>query len=300
MISVVLGSYNRFAFLKLAINSVRHQQVTVPLEIIVIDGGSQDGSLEWLLEQKDIITIVQHNRGEWLGKKIERRSWGYFMNLGFKIASGKYICMISDDCIIVPGALENGMQLFERCLAEGQKVAAAAFYWRETGKDRQFHIGTPFGNLMYLNHGLYLKAALQDVNYIDEKAFNFYWADVDLCFRFYQAGYIVVESPDSYVEHYPHANLEVRKNNESSNERDKKAFFQRWLKVFPSMLDRELSIQKKKSFIDLEDTAQKFLLVGGRVTHSPAKTIGYALYRDARSLGGQLLRRLGLYKKLGE
>lgn len=37
-------------------------------------------ALSWLLKQKDVITIVQHNRGEFMGKKIEQLSLGYFMN----------------------------------------------------------------------------------------------------------------------------------------------------------------------------------------------------------------------------
>src|SRR3990172_6418377 len=131
VVSVVLGSYNRCQFLPLTIASVRQELENVAHEIIVIDGGSSDGALEWLTQQKDIITIVQHNRGVWDGKPIERRSWGYFMNLGFKIAQGKYICMLSDDCLIVPGAIQTGIDLFEHELAIGQKTGAIAFYWRD-------------------------------------------------------------------------------------------------------------------------------------------------------------------------
>src|SRR4051794_18447160 len=116
VVSVVVGSYNRLEFLKPTIESVRHELSDIEHELIIIDGGSTDDSIKWLTEQKDIITIVQHNRGEWLGKKIERRSWGYFMNLGFRAASGKFICMLSDDCLVVPGAIKNGLELFEKQL----------------------------------------------------------------------------------------------------------------------------------------------------------------------------------------
>lgn len=62
-ISIVLGSYNRLEFIKLAIKSIRNEIINLNSEIIVIDGGSTDVTLNWLLKQKDIITIIQHNRG---------------------------------------------------------------------------------------------------------------------------------------------------------------------------------------------------------------------------------------------
>jgi len=141
-ISIVLGSYNRIKFLKVTIKSIRQEIERYHLlcEIIVIDGGSNDGSIQWLIRQKDIITIVQHNRGNWKGKIIERRSWGYFMNLGFKAAKGKYICMISDDCLIVPGALKNGYDLFEHKLQEDNKIAAVAFYWRNWPEQSKYWV----------------------------------------------------------------------------------------------------------------------------------------------------------------
>jgi len=95
-----------------------------------VDGGSTDGSLQYLAKQKDVITNIQHNRGEFRGKKIERRSWGYFINLGFNTSHGRYILMISDDCLLVPGALKNGVTLFEELLSKGQKIGAVAFCWR--------------------------------------------------------------------------------------------------------------------------------------------------------------------------
>ena len=89
-ISFVIGSYNRKKFLKATIKSILNEMndTSINYEIIIVDGGSTDGSISWLSKQKNIILILQHNRGIWQGKRIERKSWGYFMNLGFKSAQG--------------------------------------------------------------------------------------------------------------------------------------------------------------------------------------------------------------------
>src|SRR6266567_1857659 len=74
-VSVILGSYNRLRFLKSTIASVRGNGISSPSEIIVVDGGSTDGSLEWLARQKDIILIVQHNRRVVDGVPLKGRNW---------------------------------------------------------------------------------------------------------------------------------------------------------------------------------------------------------------------------------
>jgi len=228
-ISVVLGTYNRFDLLKLTIQSIRDElkDFLNGYEIIVIDGGSTDGSMEWLITQKDIITIIQHNRGEWLGKPIERKSWGYFMNLGFKAAQGKYICMVSDDCLIVPGAIRNGYDLFEQKLKQGKKVGGVAFYYRNYPFDNQYFVQIPHGK-MIINHGLYLRSALQKINFIDEEAYKFYYADADLSFRLWKAGFLIIDSPTSFIEHYMDEKEKIRNENSTVSQQDANVFNKRW------------------------------------------------------------------------
>ena len=228
--SVVIGSYGRCQFLKRTIVSVREEleRASLSAEIIVVDGGSSDGSLNWLMKQKDTITIVQHNRGDWAGKAIERRSWGYFMNLGFKCAQGKYICMLSDDCLVVPGAIGNGVQLFDAGREAGEKIGAVAFYWRDWPTDQRYRVGLTFGGRMFVNHGLYLNEALQAVGYADEDKYLFYHADGDLCLKIWQEGYSCTDSPDSYVEHYAHANVQVRDTNAALQKADWDAYVRTW------------------------------------------------------------------------
>lgn len=259
MISIVLGSYNRLPFLQLAITSIRNQQEPPQaVEIIVIDGGSTDGSLEWLLAQKDIITLVQHNRGEWHGRVIERRSWGYFMNLAFKCASSKYICMISDDTVLHPDALNKGYKRFEGLLKEGRKVGALAFYWRELIRHDFYHVGTPFKQLMYVNHGMFLKSALEQINFIEEEEFQFYYADNDLAFKLWDAGYEICDAPDSLVEHYPYANVNIRSTNENRSKKDFKALCTRWEKKFSQLKDGRALGEMKKLYVEDRGVAAVF------------------------------------------
>ncbi len=77
-ISVVLGSKNRKNLLKATINSIRKNGFHGNLEIIVIDGGSTDGTCSWLAKQKDIFTMIQPNykMTDSEGIRVLAHSWG--------------------------------------------------------------------------------------------------------------------------------------------------------------------------------------------------------------------------------
>jgi GT2 family glycosyltransferase len=262
LVSIILGSYNRRAFLKAALDSVRANGMDFPYEIIVVDGGSTDGSLKYLAEQKDVITIIQHNRGEFRGKKIERRSWGYFMNLAFKAAQGKYILMISDDSLLVPGAVKTGVEGFEKKLAAGEKLGALAFYWRNTPEVKRYSV-MKFSGRIFVNHGLYLRSALEEVRWIDEFTYRFYGADIDLCLRLEQAGYQTGSCPNAVVEHYAVHEELARLDNmkEAQSNGDVRNLINRWRKVYGYAEDATLQDLVSFDYLDYVDpheTARKF------------------------------------------
>jgi GT2 family glycosyltransferase len=224
-VSVVIGTLNRRWYLKRAIASVRAELPLHEAEIIVVDGGSDDGTLGWLAKRKDVITIVQHNWGTWHGQPLPRRSWGSFMNLGFKAATAPYICMLSDDCLVVPGAIRCGLERLKR---EGEDVGAVAFYWRNWPEQERYWVGRTFGGGVFVNHGLFRGDALASVGYADEEGFRFYHGDGDLVLRMKDAGWRCLDSPMSFVEHYSHANLTQRAANLEARDEDWAAYTRRW------------------------------------------------------------------------
>lgn len=83
--TIVTPSYNMLDYLKLCVASVRDQK-DVKVEHIVVDGGSTDGTIEWLNQQNDIVSIIEKDRGMYDA-----------LNKGFKIAKGQYIGHLNCD-----------------------------------------------------------------------------------------------------------------------------------------------------------------------------------------------------------
>jgi GT2 family glycosyltransferase len=231
-VSVVLGTCNRLSFLNATIASVRASQIDIPYEIIVVDGGSTDGTIDWLMKQRDIITIVQHNREMSEGKARRKRSWGYFMNLGFKCAEGRYVCLISDDSVVHPDTLANGVRRFDHEIERGRRLGAVAFYWRSWPEEKQYRVGSTLGNKTMVNHGLFLREAVESVGWIDDKRYDFYCADGDLALKIWHAGYEIVAGSDALLEHFERVDPTIRQQNLTGLNTDWSRYLDRWTGIY--------------------------------------------------------------------
>lgn len=98
--SIITPSYNMLDYLKLCHCSIMDQGVDV--EHIVIDGGSYDGTVEWLKEQKDIVWISEKDRGMYDA-----------INKGLKIANGEILACLNCDEQYLPGTLKKILKIFE-------------------------------------------------------------------------------------------------------------------------------------------------------------------------------------------
>ena len=99
--SIITPSYRNSAWLKLCIASVADQQAEV--EHIVQDAGSDDGTLDWLLQDKRVKAFVEKDQGMYDG-----------INRGLRRASGDILAYLNCDEQYLPDALRTAGEFFEK------------------------------------------------------------------------------------------------------------------------------------------------------------------------------------------
>ncbi len=101
--SIVIPSYNQGEFLERTLLSVINQGVET--EIIVIDGGSTDNSVEIIKKYEDKIAY-------WVSEKDRGQS--HALNKGFAHATGDIFGWQNSDDVYMPGAFKKVQEVFEK------------------------------------------------------------------------------------------------------------------------------------------------------------------------------------------
>ncbi len=97
MTSIVILNYNTCNLLQQCIQSIRHCTKKGSYEIIVVDNGSSDGSVAWILSQPDIKPIIN----------AENMGFPKGCNQGMEIAKGTEILLLNSDVVVTPFWLDN-------------------------------------------------------------------------------------------------------------------------------------------------------------------------------------------------
>jgi hypothetical protein len=114
-LSVVSGTYNRLDHMRRMVASIRQSIGTgIPYEIVLIDGGSADGTIEWCKAQPDIVLIEQ---GELLGA-IKA------FNEGAYASRGTYVVLGNDDILYLEETLPTALAFMQ----DNPDVGVGCFY----------------------------------------------------------------------------------------------------------------------------------------------------------------------------
>lgn len=225
-LSIIILSYNTRGLLDDCLRSVMANLAGLEAEVLVVDSGSTDGSIELVREQfpQVRLTVTEGFGG-----------FAHANNLALRQASGRYQLLLNSDTVLPPDALPKVLAFVEshpRAGMVGVKLVRAdrtldlacrrsfptpeVSLYRLTGLSTLFPRSPRFGryNLTFLDpdqtaevdsvcgaFALVRREAVAQVGLLDEQ-FYFYGEDLDWAFRFRQHGWKVVYYPEVEVLHY--------------------------------------------------------------------------------------------------
>jgi len=218
-ISVVIVSWNGERFLEPCLSAVLAQTLE-DYEIIVVDNGSTDGSVELVRSRFPGVRLIEN-----------KRNLGYAggANVGFQSATGEVLALLNQDTVphpdwlaellaVLDGDKEIGIVGSKILSTDGVTLQHAGAYlpWPLV---QGIHYGRgekDEGQYNELREVDYVTGAamaikrpvLEAVGLFDEGFFPGYFEDVDLCFRARQAGYRVVYVPRAVVLHHESSSFE--------------------------------------------------------------------------------------------
>jgi GT2 family glycosyltransferase/glycosyltransferase involved in cell wall biosynthesis len=211
-ITVVIPSRNGKHLLQSALPPVLDGLSASPSEVIVVDNGSDDGTLEWL-EARHPQVIRERSAAP--------LSFAQAVNLGIARARFSHLCLLNNDMIVEPGFFHALRQAFDAVpdlfCATAQIFFPAGARREETGKavwsrtqptDFPVRCETPVEGedhsyVLYGSGGcsLYETAKLRALGCVGEIYQPAYVEDLDLGYRAWQRGWPTVFAAGAKVEH---------------------------------------------------------------------------------------------------
>lgn len=206
--SVIVPTYNRLPILKKCLAAIDRQQVGEyeSYEVVVVDDGSTDGTIEWLKQAslQNVRWFLQDHRGPAAAR-----------NLGVARAQGDTIVFIDSDLVVV----ENFLAAHARSLAQlgpsDRTEPAKAFTYGRVINTNNFEApqSEPFkptdfsaaffatGNVAIARHWLEMAADSPEGPF--DTRFQLYgWEDLELGVRLKQLGLKLVKCPAATGYHW--------------------------------------------------------------------------------------------------
>ncbi len=124
-VSVIMPSLNVVKYIRQCVESVIRQTLK-DIEIIIVDAGSTDGTLEILQQyaESDARIKLIHS---------EKKSYGYQVNVGLELAKGKYIGIVETDDYITSDMYKELYEVAEKNNVQYVKAGFDQFVESETG-----------------------------------------------------------------------------------------------------------------------------------------------------------------------
>lgn len=209
-VSVVLLAYNNLNYTKPCLESILQCTNDVDYELILVDNGSTDGTLDYFRTIKSAkVLYLPYNLHLVKG-----------FNLGLMAAEGKYTAAVCNDFIFAPNWLSNLVICMESdstigfsapgatSISNMQQIDAIPFHSANQFIEDalKFNISNPIKweeRVVLLPNVLCSPTALlKRIGFYDTRFFRGEFLDDDISFRIRRSGYKLVYCADTVVHHY--------------------------------------------------------------------------------------------------
>src|ERR1700740_2148646 len=92
-VSVIIVSWNARDYLMQCLASLSTEACSYPMEIIVVDNASSDGSADW---------VASHFPNVHLIRNPENLGFAKGNNIGLSASTGRYLCLVNSDVKVLP------------------------------------------------------------------------------------------------------------------------------------------------------------------------------------------------------
>jgi GT2 family glycosyltransferase len=283
-ISVVIPSRNGRTLLETGLPTIALQSFHLPVEIIVVDNGSDDSTPAWLAEHYPTARVVVSERP---------LSFARAVNVGIAAARSSHVCMLNNDMLLEPGFFAALWHAFDAVpdlfCATAQILFPPGVRREETGKAVMAQSGPddfpvrcdeplPGEDSTWVLYGsggcsLYDAAKLRALGNVDEAYEPAYVEDMDLGWRGWQQGWPTVYVAGAVVEHRHRATTSRY--------------------YTPEELDRVLEVNYLKFLVRAVDSRPLFLRLWNEAVDRLVRTGRAPAPREAAVIalqGGRLVR----------
>lgn len=244
-LSVVFATMNRLEYLRRTVESLRRElDGKHSYEIVVVDGRSVDGSVEYL-KSVDTVRLLEEDTP---------RGCCFAYDLGLRAARGEWVCWLNDDIEVTPGAFDKMFAFMTDPANAG--VGMGAFPNSRSGDTLEEFVIRGFGDypVVYADFGFLRRSLLEDLGFLD-LGFRKYGWDPDLAMRIWEKGLRVAPCEGANIVHF-FAEDEVRKAGDAHQAADCRLLQSKWE-------DKRLTGQFFKVFADADYREQAMRLLTG-------------------------------------
>ncbi|CAM3138454.1 glycosyltransferase family 2 protein [Paenibacillus lupini] len=229
--SIIIPTYNSLSLLRRTVESIR-KHTQEDYELIVIDNGSTDGTLEFLKQQHIITISLPLNTG-----------FPTACNWGLRLARGEWLLLLNNDVLVTPewltrmhrtykadphigiiGPMTNYASGKQQIKMEGRYDEFAAGLRKE--QDMKWEpVNRIIGFCM-----MFSREMLKRIGMLDERFSPGHFEDDDYCLRVRHAGYEVVMAKDVFVYHHGSASFKQYDQEvlETLLARNRQLFIDKW------------------------------------------------------------------------